>query len=137
LIAHIVEATNGLNYGKFLLARLDADELRMPTAMPEGNGTPWWRHGGLRRLNPHTTLVVDLQTGEGACFTLEGSGFHAHVDLERFRVHVCPLYEPFLGWLYDRGEFARGRGDLTTLPRYLELPDAPAAFAGHRRPGEG
>jgi hypothetical protein len=43
-------------------------------------------------------LVTDLQTGEGAMFSPGGL---ASADLNRkHRVWVCPMFEPFLIWLY-------------------------------------
>jgi hypothetical protein len=43
---------------------------------------------------------------------------------------VCPLFEPFLEWLYEQD-----LTDLSTLPRRVELPDAEFSFTGYRRPG--
>jgi hypothetical protein len=49
-------------------------------------------------------------------------------------IWVCPLFEPFLEWLYERYREA-GELDLDELPDVVELPGAEFAFHGHRRPG--
>src|SRR6266568_9619596 len=70
-------------------------------------------------------LVLDLQTGEGAIFRPGGS---ARADLnEKHQVWVCPLFEPFMEWLYKQDT-----PDLTALPDQVEL-DAPGAPFGYRR----
>lgn len=71
--------------------------------------------------------VLDLQTGEGAFFR---PGGYAAADLEKHRVWVCPLFEPFLEWLYRQD-----LTDLGQLPRLVELPDAEFAMRGYRRAG--
>lgn len=59
---------------------------------------------------------------------------YAAADLDRHRVWVCPMFEPFLGWLY--GHFnADTEQWYDTLPAVVELPDAPAALQGYRREG--
>jgi hypothetical protein len=73
--------------------------------------------------------VLDLQTGEGAFFK---PGGYAHADLEKHRIWVCPLFEPFLEWLYA---WYREGLDIEGLPDVVELPAAEFAFAGYRRPG--
>jgi hypothetical protein len=77
--------------------------------------------------------VLDLQTGEGAFFK---PGGYAHADLEKHAVWVCPLFEPFLEWLWDRYR-EDPRLDIGGLPDVVELPGAEFAFAGYRRPGRG
>jgi hypothetical protein len=115
------------NWGKFLVGVPDIE----------------WAHGS--RVDPDVRVpllsaigwtdrhvwVLDLQTGEGAFFRLGG---FAHADLEKHRIWVCPLFEPFLEWLYGR---QRDNGELgiEDLPDVVELPGAPFAFAGYRRPG--
>ena len=68
-----------------------------------------------------------LQTGEGAMFRPGGS---PAADLDKHAVWVCPLFQPFLAWLYEQD-----LTDLDALPAHVELPDAEFAFAGYRRPG--
>jgi hypothetical protein len=122
----IVEATqsieHGPNWGKFLVMRPDAE---------------WGQHSHVDQARPVSVLalhrtpeeiwVLDLATGEGACFR---PGLHGSAQLERHRVRVCPLYEPFLQWL-----LAQDLTDLSALPPVVELPDAPAELFGHRRAG--
>lgn len=124
---------NGLNWGKFSIGQLTADEWATRSEVP-----------GPSQLAPHTLLqqigfwtpddswvwVLDLQTREGAWFHV-GHGL-AKADLEKHKLWVCPLYEPFLAWLYDNWP---ADGNLDDLPATVELPEAEAAFHGHRRPG--
>jgi hypothetical protein len=120
----IIEASNGpQNYGKFMLARMDT-EWTVPSALPGYEGRPvvadrGWAYEHL--------WVLDLQTGEGAIFKPGGL---ARADLEKHRVWVCPLFEPFLTWLYTQP-----LDDLDALPAHVNLPDAPFLMSGHRRPG--
>jgi len=121
---HFIEASNNKqNWGKFMLARFEQHEWNRRSEvdqrfMLDGRG---WTHQHL--------LVLDLQTGEGAIFLPGGS---AHHDLEKHKVWVCPLFEPFLHWLW-----AQDTSDLSKLPNYVDLPDAPFLMAGHRRSGKG
>jgi hypothetical protein len=120
-----IEATNvecgGLNWGKFMLARFTPEE--------------WARRsqvGGLTMLHergwtPRHLIVFDLQTGEGAYFMPGGS---AHHDLEKHRIWVCPLFEPFLKCLY-----AQNTDDLSALPAVVNIDDPKSSLAGYRRPG--
>lgn len=129
----LMEATNGpRNWGKFLIARFDVEwehasavpltfgeEVRDPVRNPLLVETGW---------NPRSVIVFDLQTGEGARFTPGGV---ASYDLNKHKVWVCPLFEPFLEWLYEQN-----LTDLDTLPDHVDLPDAPFAMSGYRRSGE-
>jgi hypothetical protein len=66
-------------------------------------------------------LVLDLQTGEGNIFYAVPSGY-PKADLDKHKVWVCPLFEPFLGWLYQQD-----LTDVTHLPDSVTLPTgAPA-----------
>jgi hypothetical protein len=115
------------NWGKFLVGEPDIEFMRKSAVNTEFGGSlltscGWsWEH----------VWVLDLQTGEGAFFK---PGGYAHADLQKHRVWVCSLFEPFLGWLWERYREA-GELDLDGLPEVVELPDAPFAFAGYRRPG--
>ena len=91
--------------------------------MPEGR-MPLLRSLG---WGPEFLWVLDLQTGEGAFFK---PGGYAKADLDKHQIWVCPLFEPFLGWLYKQD-----LKDITALPRTVELPFAPFAMHGYRRPG--
>jgi hypothetical protein len=117
----IVEVTNGnRNWGKFLLGRFD-HELEYISKINPGEKlvATRWDSGHL--------LVVDLQTGEGAIFR---TGGYAKADLEKHKIWVCPMYEPFLEWLYKQD-----LSDLDKLPGLVDLKDAPFEWHGHRRPG--
>lgn len=129
MISHFVEATNGFNHGKFVLLRHDESPR---SALPGYEELPLLSG---RKWTSRETFVVDLQTGEGAAFTLAGSGMNARFDLDKHKIWVCPLFEPFLGWLYEQ-ELDGGAGDITALPRFVDLVDAPGAVFGFRRPGE-
>jgi hypothetical protein len=117
-----IEATNGpQNWGKFLVGRFDPDEWERASAI---SGRPLLRAVGWTQDH---VLVLDLQTGEGAIFRPGGL---VAADLEKHRVWVCPLFEPFLVWLYTQD-----LTDLGALPPHIDLPSAPFAIAGYRRPG--
>jgi len=118
----LIEATNGeRNWGKFLVGRLDSEWARKTVIGGDFSllGSIGW--------NPQAIIVFDLQTREGAAFRPGGC---AKADLEKHRVWVCPLFEPFLVWLYGQD-----LSDLDKLPEHVDLPDAPFAMSGHRRPG--
>lgn len=121
----IVEVTNdlpggGLNYGKFMLLRWTAEEWAYRSRLP-GYDSPLMRSIGHDRGH---LWVLDLQTCEGAMFR---PGGHAHNDLQKHRIWVCPLYEPFLAWLYKQP-------DPWAIPECVRLA-VPGDFAGYRRPG--
>lgn len=121
----VIEASNGLNWGKFLIARFDEEEWALRPAVHDAmDTTPLLRQLGWGRDH---VWFLDLQTGEGAFLRPGGM---ASADLRKHAIWVCPLFEPFLEWAYQQ--------DLTqidALPRLVELPNAPAAFHGYRRPG--
>lgn len=119
----LIEATNGFNWGKFAVGRMD-DEWHWTSSIELSYGMPLldqlgWTHKHL--------WVLDLQTGEGAFFK---PGGYAKADLDKHKIWVCPLFEPFLTWLYDQD-----LADLTKLPAYVELPHAEPAPRVPRRPG--
>lgn len=117
----IIEATNGpRNWGKFMVCRFDGEWSHRSAV----DGLPLLRARGWA---PDNVTVLDLQTGEGAIFRPGGL---ASADLQKHRVWVCPLFEPFLGWLYQQD-----LTDLQALPDLVDLPDAPFEWAGYRRPG--
>ena len=119
----IIEATsNEFNWGKFMLCRFTPDEVAVRSAV---DGRSVVRARG---WDPDRHLwVLDLQTGEGACFSPKG---HAAADLQKHRVWVCPLFEPFLSWLYTQD-----LTDLDALPALVDLPNAENAMFGYRRKG--
>lgn len=128
----IVEATNGFNWGKFLVAQFD-EEWATRTAIPAeqqfeseyGEEMPLLSRCG---WSYEHRVILDLQTGEGAVFR---PGGYAKADLEKHKIWVCPLFEPFLEWVYTQD-----LTDVTTLPRMVELPNALSAMQGYRREGK-
>lgn len=147
----IVEVTNGpANWGKFLVGQFDEAEWARRSALtptctdfkPDHNGeclncddwadahepstVPLLQQIGWQPGNGYV-FVLDLQTGEGAVFRRGGL---ASADLNKHAVWVCPMFEPFLEWLYRAWD-----GSLASLPPTLDLPDAPFAMHGYRRPG--
>jgi hypothetical protein len=120
MITRIIEVTNGeANWGKFLLARFDSEWECTSLVSP---GRPLIAGRGWDR---NTLLVLDLQTGEGALFRPGGL---ASADLAKHAIWVCPMYEPFLEWLWKQP-------DPMAVPNIVNLPDAPFAMAGYRRSG--
>jgi len=89
----IVELTNGFNWGKFLLGRFDAEEwARRPSIEhPYAEHLPLLASIG---WGPEHVWILDLQTGEGACFRPGGC---VKADLEKHKIWVCPMFEIFLG----------------------------------------
>jgi len=117
----IIEATNGPNnWGKFGVARFDEEWSRISEVGSRNLLVSCgWTYQHL--------LVMDFQTGEGAIFK---PGGYAKADLAKHKIWVCPLYEPFLTWLYKQD-----LSDLAKLPDLVDLPDAEFIFQGHRRAG--
>jgi hypothetical protein len=125
MITKIIEATNGFNWGKFMLARFDAQEWARPTHIEGEGGRPMLPQLG---WDKHNIWVLDLQTGEGAMFKPHGI---ARIDLnEKHKIWVCPLYEPFLCWVYQQD-----LSDINKLPDLVQLPEAEGALYGYRRKG--
>jgi hypothetical protein len=114
------------NWGKFMVGILDVEwtwSSAVDGERPLLRALGWW--------GPENIWVFDLQTGEG-CFVRPGGS--AHADLEKHAIWVCPLFEPWLAWLYERiGE--TGIGGIADLPHVVDLPDAEFALSGYRRPG--
>jgi hypothetical protein len=130
VLTRFIEATQsvegGWNHGKFMLARFDQEEWQQASEIDRAYGHATSLIGRCGWTREHL-LVWDMATGEGAIFSPGGS---AKADLDKHRVHVCPMFEPFLDWLY--------RQDLTSLdslPSVVELPDAEPSMHGYRRGG--
>lgn len=128
MITRIIEAGNGFNWGKFMVGIFDAGEWGYrscvdPAARRLLSARGWgWEH----------FFLMDIETGEGGMF---GHGGHAASDLnDRHRIWVCPLFGPFLDWLY-RQDMAGWGADLAGLPAKVALPADAAAMFGYRRPG--
>lgn len=122
------ELTNGFNWGKFMVAQFDGDELAYESALDATMGVRS-RLIRARGWGPDHYLVLDLQTGEAAMFR---HGGHASADLDKRRIWTCPMFEPFLKWL-----FVQDLHRLDELPPLVELTEAeaPSAMQGYRRSG--
>jgi hypothetical protein len=131
MIVKFIEVTNhgeglgGINHGKFAVCRFEEHEWMKKSAIspefPLLAGRGWTRDH---------VLVLDIQTGEGAIFKPGGL---AEYDLnEKHKIWVCPMYQPFLEWLYKQD-----LKDLSKLPSLVTFTEeqAPSAFSGYRRKG--
>jgi hypothetical protein len=119
----IIEATDSAqsNRSQFMVCRFDQEwswRSNIVSAETPRDSVGWSRG---------VLLVLDLQTGEGAVFK---PGGYAKDDLDRHQIRVCPMFEPFLGWLYEQP-----LEDLQALPATVNLGDAPVASQGYRRNG--
>ncbi len=119
-----IDVTNGFNWGKMGVGVFTPDEWAQKSAV-DGRGLLSGRGWDVNYV-----FVLDLQTGEGAIF--RPGGYHK-ADLEKHAIWVCPLYEPFLEWLY--AQLTQQRVAVDDLPALVELPNAQGALYGHRRPG--
>lgn len=116
-----IEVTNNnQNWGKFLLFRFD-NEFEYKSSI---TGKSLLNEVGWNKQN---IFVLDLQTGEGARFK---PGGNSEFDLEKHKIWVCPMFSPFLEWLY-----LQDVSDLSALPSFLDLPNAEFALSGYRRKG--
>lgn len=126
MITKIIEVTNNdMNWGKFMVMRPDTEWGRKALITGEAS-----KRSLLEQLgwDGSHVWVLDLQTGEGAWFRAGGS---AKADLDKHKIWVCPMFEPFLVWLYGQD-----LKDLAALPDVLNLPDAEFAVYGYRREGK-
>lgn len=112
---------NNLNWGKFLVFVFD-EEWQYKSAF---TGRSLLHEVGWDKNN---IFVLDLQTGEGARFKPDGL---AIADLDKHKIWVCPMYAPFLEWLYKQD-----LTDLSKLPDSLDLPDVEFEMRGYRRQGK-
>lgn len=125
MVTKFIECTEptGFNWGKFMLARFTLDEWHARSAVDKGHLIRQ------RGWSPDHTLVFDLQTGEG--FLTPTNGL-PRADLNKHQVWVCPMFEPFLVWLYKQPQPL----DFDSLPSHVVLPEGtPTAMSGYRRPG--
>lgn len=120
-----IEATDAtkFNWGKFLVAAFEAEDWHHSSLIDPLSGSLL----GSRGWGPNHRLVVDLQTGEGCIFSPSG---YAPADLQKHAVWVCPMFEPFLVWLYKQD-----LSDISKLPSLVDLGKVPTAMSGYRRPG--
>lgn len=120
MLTHMMEATNGFNWGKFLIGRFD-HEWQCPSLITIPSVPSLLRQRGWTKNH---LLVLDLETGEGAILLPGGS---ASADLNKHQIWVCPLYPAFLEWLY-----LQDLTELKALPRLIELHNAEKTFARPR-----
>lgn len=125
------QSKTGGNWGKFMVGRFTPEEwFRESVVLGEVDfGTLGVRKRSLLRTCGWTMdhfLVVDLETGKGALFNPTAGV--ARIDLDKRRVWVCPMFEPFLTWLYTQD-----LSNLSKLPNRILLPDAEFQFSGYRR----
>lgn len=107
------------NWGKFLVGSL-AGEMGPPSA-----ARPYARVLADRGWSTSDILVFDLETGEGAAFRPGGL---AAADLDKHAIRVCPLFLPFLEWLYKQD-----LSDLERLPSELRLKGIPLDLCARER----
>lgn len=127
-----IEATNGFNWGKFMVAEFDHDEWSRRERVLDPDEPDVGARSLLvgRGWGRDHRLIVDLQTGEGAIFYPDRHGLAA-ADLDKHRLWVCPMFEPFLEWLYDNVDRI---DDLPPIVEFTE-EEAPSAMYGYRREG--
>ena len=118
-----IEATDGteFNHGKFLIGRFTEEEWAVRSAFRDSpllKNTCGWTVDHI--------LVLDIQTGEGFITLPRGL---ATADLnEKHQVWVCPMFEPFLTWLYTQDTT-----NLDMLPSSVNLGNVPTDLRGYRR----
>ena len=120
------EATNGFNHGKFAVALFTDEEWERRSALRDVRLLPSLGWG--RSPRDLHVWVLDLQTAEGMYVRLGGC---AEYDLNgQHQIRVCPLFLPFLRWLYTQ--------ELEDLPELsgtlvcLTEEEAPSSLTGHR-----
>lgn len=111
------EATNQVLWGKFMVGEFDSDDWSATSGVDLGRRLLRGRGWGMEHR-----LVLDLQTGQGAVFCVRALGA-AEVDVNEAKIWVCPMFRPFLQWLYEHADVP-----LEALPRVVEFPN-PAGVA--------
>lgn len=126
MITRFVEVTNGFNWGKFMIGRHTREDWAYTARIDDPDVQ---KMSLLRTIgtNPRAVWVFDLQTCESASFC---PGGYARGDLNKHRIWVCPMFEPFLAWLYQQD-----LSDLSKLSELVRLSEAESAIWGHRRKG--
>ena len=115
-------ADRDFNWGKFMVAKFTEEEWLRSSLVGLPNISLLYQVGWER----HHVIVFDLQTCEG--FGARPGGY-AKADLDKRKIWVCPLFEPFLEWLWKQN-----LDNLEALPSIVDL-DTPGAYAGYRRSG--
>jgi hypothetical protein len=139
-----IEASSSFNWGKFMVGRFEPDELKRrshvsgkyadkvddPVYSARMKSIPLLNQIG---FDSDGIFVFDLQTCEGAVFYPHRRG-PAKFDLEKHQIWCCPMFLPFLEWLYQQD-----CSDLDALPAMIEIPPEVArkheALSGYRRAG--
>lgn len=119
----IIEASTGINWGRFLLQRFEASERAHRSHFEP---ISIWKDSP----PPQTALwVLDLITGEGALFDLAKP---LEEQLAQHQVWVCVLFEPFLAWLEARFRQASSLDAFwDALPAGVQVSAAPEVI-GYR-----
>jgi len=127
---YFFEATNGFNWGKFAVGYFDDEEWERRSVLPAAHDGHLLSSLGWGRDFRYLHMwVLDLQTGEGMYVPVDGS---ADYQLNgKHQIWVCPLFEPFLHWLYEQDP-ARLPELAGSLVRLTE-EEAPSSLSGYRR----
>jgi hypothetical protein len=124
VLTKIIEVTQGseFNWGKFMLGQFDVEWLRHSKLPGNDLAMPLLAQRG---WSPRHMVVLDLETGEGAFFTMS----HPRWQLDnKHQVWVCPMMGPFLDWLGEQSFET-----VEDLPDYVTLDTDESAMAGYRR----
>lgn len=115
----LVEATQSpaFNWGKFMLLQFDYDDAQYQSQISKHQRllAAVGYQGDLKVW----LWVLDLQTGEGAVFPVLNNGLLEY-DIKEHQIRVCPMYKPFLEWLY-----ANFNGNLEDIPSIVEVQGLP------------
>lgn len=127
-----IEVSDDMNWGKMELQQLEPSDMEVMSLVKAG--APLLTAIETQRRSSADPLkqvrIWDLQTGEGAVFT-PARGEDPKAQLDQHRVWVCPLFLPFVRWL-----FRQDCTDITALPRLVEFPEGDVChLQGYRRGG--
>ena len=115
----IIESTDGVAYGKFLIGLYDEEWLIRPAINETIDGPEMQVEMPLLRQegwSVRSFLFQDLSNpGNGSIFQ-HGGGRDAQADVEAKNISVCWLYVETLQWLYGQSI-----DDLEALPKLLQL----------------
>jgi len=120
----LIEVEHDFNWGKFCVARFDY-EWAIPSSVSDLGHSLLAERG----WTPDNIWVLDLETREGACFR---PGGYAKADMDKHKIWCCPMFEPFLAWLYTQD-----LSDLSKLQKVVRLTekDVAGAMHGYRHQG--
>lgn len=125
MITKFIEATDEtqFNWGKFAVCRFDQEEWMRPSSIGLNHSLL-----SQRGWSPEHIWVLDLETGEGIWVRPGGC---AVADLDQKSIWCCPMYLPFLEWLYKQD-----LTDILLLPSMVNLGKVPTSMQGYRREGK-